>query len=208
MRDWRDVPMPRRIRSLQRDARGYPLPFIVLRDTDGVGHLAVNDETRWKRCVIQRRCPICGNRLDRVMWLVGGALSAFHERGAYRDSGMHQDCMEYALVVCPYLALPRYLGRIDAAGIDPAKIPDATIFIDPTMIPDRPPVFVAVATMIQTLTRNGNAVWPRRPYLAVQYWRAGERLPDDEGKRLADEVVAKGPPDYIPPSPNGITDVC
>lgn len=79
--DWRSIPIPKRMRALQRDRRGLPVPFIVLRDTDGRPHFTINDSQRQLKCIREKRCPICGNRLDKVMWFVGGPLSAFHDAG-------------------------------------------------------------------------------------------------------------------------------
>lgn len=174
-----DVPLPRRMRALQRDDRGYPVPFVILRDTDNRPHFTINDDRRRMRCLVERRCQICGCRLDKVMWFVGGPQSAFHPDGCYNDTAMHYDCMEYALRVCPYLAAPNYLRRIDAATLDPAKLPPGCppLFFDATQIPERPDLFVAVGALRQTIKPGPPYyVKPVRPYQAVEIWRQGQKL--------------------------------
>lgn len=197
MRNWKDIPIPKRMRGLGRDARGYPIPFILLRDTDGKAHFTINDTSRARRCVLEKRCPICGNRLEQPLWLVGGPKSAFHEHGAYFDTAMHHDCMTYALQVCPYLAMPSYLGRIDTGSLTPEKTPaDVMLFVDNTMIPERPDVFVAVASNKQIphaeTEFSSYTVRPARPYLAVEYWRNGEQISEADGKELVIKALQKG----------------
>lgn len=49
--NFKDVKIPRQMRALMRDKRGYPVPYTVLRDSDGVPHFAVNDSARVSRCI-------------------------------------------------------------------------------------------------------------------------------------------------------------
>lgn len=176
--------------ALQRDARGYPVPFVVLRDSDGKPHFTINDSGRRLRALLERRCHICGGRLGRTMWFVGGPLSAFHPNGCYNDGPLHQECMEYAMQVCPYLALTKYMGRIDDATLDPDKVPSNMIFLDPTIIAERPPMFVCAETRAYALTDGTETCYikPERPYTGVQYWRSGARLTDCEARSVLDDV--------------------
>jgi len=178
-----EVPIPKRMSMLRRDSRGYPIPFNVLRDVDGKPFFAINDDRVRARCLKEKRCAICGYRLDKLMWLVGGPLSAFHENGCYQDTPLHHDCMTYALQVCPYLSMPNYLGRIDAAGLDPAKLPAGmpAVLVDHTQIAERPEVFVAVAILKYAFTDNGY-IKPERPYKQVEYWRDGKQVSLEEVK--------------------------
>lgn len=192
MVDLATIPVPKKMRALERDRRGYPIPFIILRDTDGRPHFTINDSVRHRRCLTEKRCPVCGTKLDRPLWLVGGPLSAFHEHGAYLDSALHYECMAYALQVCPYLAAPVYSGRIDTATISPDKVPDGCrIFLDPTMIEERPVLFVAVAANKQFVNYTGlmPTVLPQRPFIAVEYWRAGLKLTQAEALPLVETAL-------------------
>jgi hypothetical protein len=57
---WRDVPIPRKMRALGKDRRGYPIPFNVLRNEEGRPHFTVNDSIRQHRALVEKRCAICG----------------------------------------------------------------------------------------------------------------------------------------------------
>jgi hypothetical protein len=49
------VAIPKRMRSLERDKRGYPIPFIVLRDKTGQPQFTINDFRRIAECRNKRR---------------------------------------------------------------------------------------------------------------------------------------------------------
>jgi hypothetical protein len=186
------IPLPKKMRALRLDHRGYPVPFIVLNDMAGKPVFTANDSIRQARCIVEKRCPICGSRLDRIFWFVGGPLSAFHEYGLYNDSAMHKECMEYALRVCPYLAMRPGVHRVD-----PEKIARRvkTLVFDPTMIPGVPVLMVAVAaTIFEVVDRDARfgivGLRPKRPYLEIEYWRNGERIADEDGRVISDEALA------------------
>ncbi len=101
---------------------------------------------------------------------------------------MHYECLEYAMQVCPYLAMPKYLKRLDAATLDPAKCPGLPIFLDETQDPERPSVFVAVMSRTQIVTEHGY-VRPVRPYAEVEYWRDGLKLENEEGEKFARQAL-------------------
>lgn len=171
--------IPDRIARLPKDKRGYPIPWNILRGVDGSPLFTVNDDRRAWRALREHLCPICGEPLGRWHWWVGGPRSAFDEHGWYIDLPGHHECMTFSLATCPYLAAPKYLGRIDVA--DPSKLPpEARILLDETMISDRPDVFVAVASSrVEVMPRNGFVPYtrPARPALAYEFWRHGQRIP-------------------------------
>lgn len=174
--------------ALQRDGRGYPIPFVVIRDTDGCPHFTANDHRKRWQSAKENRCGICGTRIKgELLWFVGGPMSAFHPDGVYRDTAMHHECMTYAMQVCPYLALRSYKGRIDDKTIDYDKLETNLMFFDPTMIPERPVLFVAVGSNKQILLDRPDMsaeervhanVRPERPYKAIEYWQDGVKLDD------------------------------
>ena len=192
--DWKDIPIPELMKNLPLDKRGYPCPFILWEDEAGTHHFTINDTKKRGQCILMYLCAICGKPLEKVKWFVGGPLSAFDPNGAYVDTAMHHECTTYALQVCPYLSMPKYLGRIDTANLDWSKVPVGTMFMDPTVIPVRPPVFVAVSSRKFTWHdyRDGNSfVKPGRPYEAVEFWRDGVQLTEAEGIVLASEALGR-----------------
>ena len=194
------VPIPDRMRHLDRDRRGYPIPYVVLRDHEGFPHFTINDTRLTKRVLRDDLCSICGTQLFRGRWYAGGPACAFHRHGAYIDTPMHAECMRYAMQVCPYLALPNYGKRIDehllAAREEKLKERAGLAVVkDPTMNADRPPLFVAVMATGHTTNIDSTGalhyLHPHRPYKAVEFWRDGARLDHDEGMRIANEAIER-----------------
>jgi hypothetical protein len=200
------IEIPDRMKHLKLDARGYPIPCMVLIDKTGLPHFAVNEETERVKVIRNDLCSVCGTKLFRGRWFVGGALSAFHEHGAFFDPPMHSECAKFSLKVCPYLAAPRYDAEIGIAKAkakaDAGAMPNHLVFVDHTMIPGRPmdDMFVALMTTKPVILcgedfRNLKA---QQPYNAVEYWRRGERISDREGQA----IVKRALEDYKKTEPN------
>lgn len=205
----RDVPIPDRMKHLPLDPRGYPMFAMVITDQSGKAHFAVNNENKRQELINGDLCGICGKPLLRGRWLVGGPASAFHEHGAYIDPPMHEECVHYALKVCPYLAAPRWAGTgigmkmYEQADWGEGDRYKPAAYENTTSIPGRPALFVAVMHVGQSyvyydtdenplLAREHfiEYVRPKRPLRRVEYWAHGGQLPDAEGKPLADKIVA------------------
>lgn len=175
--------IPARMKKLERDKRGYPIPFIVWRDTDNQPHFTINDTEVVLACLTGGRCSICGDKLGTNTWIIGGPKSAFHKYGAYIDPPVHKDCGTFALKTCPYIALPSYTGRIDAKTVKPDKVGGFGLFEDRTMIPDRPEIFVFGKTSGAKVTIpeiGQHYVHPNRPWLAIEYWKDGKQISESE----------------------------
>ena len=169
------IDIPARMKHLELDRRGLPIPFIVFRDSDNMPHFTINDTRKTMRCRTADLCAICGRPLFRARWFVGGPGSAFHSHGAYIDPPLHHECMRYAVQACPYLAKENYTKRLDGATLDPAKATNIVGLLDPTVDPNRPPLFIAVMAVGQDFTPNGYFV-PKRPYRKIEVWRNGVLL--------------------------------
>ncbi len=159
----------------------------------------MNDDRKAYHALLRDLCPICGERLGRWKWFVGGLQSAFHPAGCYLDLPGHRDCIEYALQVCPYLAIPKYLRHADAIA-HPEKLPVGhEILLDETVIPERPEVMVAVcARRIELIDRGllQPCLKPERPFDDWTYWRHGKQI--DEAEALPYLRAALGA-DWTPP---------
>ena len=178
-----DTPMPERIARLDRDSRGYPIPWNVLRNEEGFPFFTINDDRRTFQAIRESRCPICGERLGRWLHFIGGPRSAFDPHGVYFDLPVHHDCGNYALATCPYLAMPKYLGRIDV--VHPEKLPPEAgpIMADFTQNPGRPEIFVVVAaTRIIVLPHPLGATAYVKPAAVAGYefWRHGKQITQAE----------------------------
>lgn len=188
------MPVPLRMQHLSTDMRGYPIPYVVLIDKFGKPHFTVNDVYKQLDCVTGDLCHVCGKGLLSRRWFVGGPLSAFHPHGSYIDGAVHEECMHYALQVCPYLAAPNYRVRLDDktlkyAGDEAFK---GSVIQDNTMIPDRPLLFVGVLATGETLSETNGVIYhrPKRPYRKIEFWQHGEQLSHEAGYALAQSVLS------------------
>src|SRR5262245_35627667 len=182
------------MRYLPLDRRGLPGPVIVMRDNDDVPIFAANDEVERQRVIRDDLCQICGGRLLRGKWYVGGQLSVCAEHGLNLDSPMHDECCHYALKVCPYLAAPRY--RL----IGEAMAEQRGIFTIKTGTEqnDRPELFVAVMAVGEPEQRRSGAwvlgehTYGVRPKLGtirkVELWRHGWPVPPTP--EISSDIIA------------------
>ena len=111
---------------------------------------------------------------------------------------MHYECMEYALQVCPYLAMPRFLVRDSQARLNAlqAQMGSGEVWlVDNTQNPDRPVVFVAIKAYGQTIYPGADLsllIEPLRPYHAVEFWNQGQRIGFQEGLELVRTLYGRG----------------
>lgn len=175
--------MPPRIRALPRDARGYPVPYVVMIDREGTPQFTVNDTGKVAEAAHLYLCGICGQRLGAFKAFVGGPRSAFHPQGRYFDGPVHWECGAYALRVCPYLAragrYTRRIGERKAGG----KLPPGVVGLsDPTVHAPQPAAFVLAST--RRFHMIGHHYAPQRPWAKVSYWRDGAEITQAEAQDL------------------------
>ena len=99
------IDVPDRMKHLDRDHRGYPIPFIVFRDNDNKPHFTINDAAQNFSLPVTRPMRDMRRELLRGRWFVGGPMSALAPLGAYIDPPLHHECMRFALQTCPYLVI-------------------------------------------------------------------------------------------------------
>jgi hypothetical protein len=183
--------LPRRMNHLRRDKRGFPIPYTVMCGQDGQPYFTVNDSAKQHECAKERRCSVCGKRIQGLQWFVGGPLSAFHPEGAYMDNALDEECARFALQTCPYLAARNYVHRIDTAAMADEDLAANYILMDPTILPDRPKVFVAVACRAYDFTIEGIVgtlhMKPRKPYAKIEFWLHGVQVSADRAVEMLSE---------------------
>lgn len=185
-----ETPIPARMQHLPKDPRGYPIPSVVYRDAEGKPHFTINDEAVRQEHIVNDVCAISGKKLFKGRWFVGGPRSAFDPAGVYIDTPMHYECVEYALKVCPYLAMPSYKKRIGSGTVKD----DSMIFEDPSLEHGKPQLFVAVMCVgvdyfRDRITNRVQYLKPKRPYRMIEFWQAGRKLSRDEAFELLKGVV-------------------
>lgn len=99
----KNIPLPKRMRKLPRERRGYPVPFVTMLDpyTDEPD-FRVLDVRRQLQCIKDRLCSMCGEPLGKYIAFIGGPRS--RDGHAFFDPGMHRECAEYASKVCPFIS--------------------------------------------------------------------------------------------------------
>jgi hypothetical protein len=177
------IPLPKQLRTRPRDARGYPIPFIVVIDRRRQPQFTINDSTRVTACRTRSLCGICGKRLDKDLWFVGGARCFLHPRGAFVDPPSHYACAEYALRVCPFLAAPSYAKRIDDRKLPPGGLPDGMALgrVD-FMPPAQPERFGLGSTRAyRWVSHDRDGVYVVDAWDYVEWWKTGEPVNAPDG---------------------------
>jgi ferredoxin len=84
------------------DKRKLPIPFIAQREDGSFDFTTINSDNA-VACLNYRLCAVCG--LEREWWsvFIGGPLS--HESHNYQTPPMHEECAEFALALCPFIAI-------------------------------------------------------------------------------------------------------
>lgn len=102
---------------------------------------------------------------------VGGPRSI--ERHTFTDAGMHKECAEYALKVCPFLAAPKFAyNRAEIAGTT----------VNEHVSTVRPDIFgLATASDYGVMNYKGEYVIYVGNYLSVAWWKDGVQLEGGPG---------------------------
>jgi len=181
------VPIPDRMKHLPVDKRGYPIPVVVAVNNDGEPLFTINDTDKVFENVKIGGCSICGDPINQgEMCFVGGPGSAFHPQGCYSDGPNHRECARYAMMVCPYLAAPKYVRRIDAGKM--AANSKFSALLDTTVMPERPDIFVLLVSDSYGLDFPFGPGAKYMPYSDTanrrmndyEVWRHGEEIVDEE----------------------------
>ncbi len=149
-------------RFCKKDHRGYPIPFLMMPDQQ-----IMIDGNKMKRCVLEKRCMICGQKLANKKWFIGGQASA--QNRLFTDPAMHEECARYALRVCPFLSKSdmKYRTTYDK---------DATLYTNPKYVrPDRSPTQVLMQT-----TGFKPIGWQDKVYILANRWRYVEHWNDGQ----------------------------
>src|SRR5215831_3288717 len=100
--------LPRRLKALPVDARGYPVPWFVAWH-DGVPDFRIADTAKWRRAVRERRCWVCGDRLGRYLAFVIGPMCGINRTTT--EPPLHRECAEWSVMNCPFLVRPHAKRR-------------------------------------------------------------------------------------------------
>ena len=157
------TPIPPRLAARPRDRRGFPVPYATLCSDDGTPDFRVTD------AVNRKLCGLCGCLLGRRLAFVGGTRS--HESRTFTDLPMHRGCAEYALRVCPYLALPNMTHAQKVTT--QAEFLRASAFVTS----ERPERFaLGITTGFDVLQHGVEYLLHAQPWLETVWWKDGVPL--------------------------------
>jgi hypothetical protein len=118
-----DCPFHKMLRKLTVFA-GLPVP-ITAKWVDGKPDFRQTDEEQLLKSVRFKLCAVCGAKLGLTCYWVGGQLC--EKNHYFTDPGMHRECAEESIKLCPFLNGRRteYRGSLPSQGIhDTSKRPD------------------------------------------------------------------------------------
>jgi hypothetical protein len=170
LKDLLAVSVPPRLAVRPRDRRGFPIPYGVLCDDNGVPDFRVTDLNKWFDAVNHRRCGLCAQQLGRKIAFVGGEKCHVHR--VFADLPMHRDCAEYALQVCPYLALSRMKHATSL------KVDATYLGVSAVVSGERPEQFMlGIAADFEVIKHGHEYLLRAQPWLESVWWKDGVRLP-------------------------------
>src|SRR6266702_1368914 len=98
-------PVPRNMRELPIDQRGYPVPYFV-QWINGVPDFRISNRGVVDPCVVCKLRWICGKPLgSRLLAFTIGAMCAINRISA--EPPQHPECSEFAARACPFLSVPK-----------------------------------------------------------------------------------------------------
>ncbi len=103
-------PLTARLAALPIDERGYPIPFFV-GYPNGKPDFRCMDRHKLMRCVKEKLCWCCGQRLGAHLAFAIGPMCAINRTSAEPPS--HLDCAQWSIKGCPFLSRPNMVRRED-----------------------------------------------------------------------------------------------
>ncbi len=147
------------------------MPFVAMTNETGEVDFRVTDVRKWHLALKLGHCPLCNTTLGRHRCFIGGPQSM--KNRYFFDLPMHRDCAEYALRVCPYLAVPgfKYSEKLESLEGVKAKVAQE-------VSTEQPSVFYLGVTRSCTPERapSGAYVVRAAPWDSVTPWKDGEPL--------------------------------
>lgn len=123
------IEIPDRMRGLPRDHRGFVVPYFVAwldeagkicEAGKGTPDFRVIDTRKYERCIIGKRCWLCGQTMGvRVAFVIGPMCSVTRVTS---EPGCHLWCARYAVQVCPFLTKPR-MRRLPIDTLPEGSVP-------------------------------------------------------------------------------------
>lgn len=166
-------PLTNRIAKLPVDGRGYPVPYFVTW-INGEPEFRMADMEKWKKCVRQSLCWVCGQPLGKFKAFTIGPMCVVNKTTA--EPPEHLDCARWSVKGCPFLSRPNMVRREDdfteKYGVDAAGI----------MIKRNPGVIAIWVTKKYSIFKDGNrgALINIGNPESVEWWKEGRPATREE----------------------------
>lgn len=158
------VDLPRRMRSLPQDARGFPVPWFVVW-ADGKPDFRCVAPGKVEDAIRHNLCWVCGEPLGRFLSFVTGPLCAVN--GTAAEPPAHHDCGLYSACTCPFLTKPRMRRNdkdLSYADAHPAG----------SMIERNPGVTLLWTTRsFKAVSTNGGVMFRVGPATSIEWFAQG-----------------------------------
>lgn len=130
------VPIPEKLQG-RPTYKGLPIPYIAHIKPDGEADFRITDQEKRREVMLERLCQLCGHRLGKFIFFVGGPRAA--EGNQYFEPATHLDCLIYAMQVCPFIA-----GKMEHAEVTDVQAdnPDVIVGVDETYTSVKDPLWV------------------------------------------------------------------
>jgi hypothetical protein len=115
----RDIKLPDRMNKLPISDRGFPIPWFIHIDDDGVPNFTAVHPGRIAKAHNQKRCWICGEPLGVYLCFTMGPMCVVNRTNAEPPS--HYECAAYAAQACPFLINPN--AKRNAKALPEEHIP-------------------------------------------------------------------------------------
>lgn len=103
--------LPKLMRKLPVDDRGYPVPWFV--DwIDGKPEFRAMDGKKYIRAIKESLCWVCGGKLGVTKVFVAGPMCGINRTSS--EPPCHPDCARWSAQNCPFLSNPNMVRREDA----------------------------------------------------------------------------------------------
>lgn len=159
-------PLTDRIAALPIDERGYPIPFFVA-SINGKPDFRIADSAKWERCIKERLCWTCGQKLGRFYGFPIGPMCSITRTTLEPPS--HKECAEWSVRGCPFLSKPKMHRREDEISkLGEQNVPGEMIKRNPGVIA----VWTTLSYKIFSDGRGGRLIEVGNPE-TVSWWSEG-----------------------------------
>lgn len=95
------IDLPERMKGMKLDERGYPIPYFAA-VVNGKPDFRYMDSKKLTRCIEEKRCYICSQRLLKgQLWFIAGPMGM--KNRVHSDPPMHEECARFSLKICPHM---------------------------------------------------------------------------------------------------------